>query len=79
MHLGGEPVDLSGQLRVHVWVVAVDQRGIGLSDKPRTGTTPAPWIVLLALGHRYEHRRLTPVVLSSYVATAMTGDGPGII
>ena len=23
-------------------VVAVDQRGIGLSDKPRMGTTPAP-------------------------------------
>ena len=26
----------------------------------------------------YEHRRLTPVVLSSYVATAMTGDSPGV-
>ena len=24
-------------------VVAVDQRGIGLSDNPRTGTTPPPW------------------------------------
>jgi pimeloyl-ACP methyl ester carboxylesterase len=24
-------------------VIAVDQRGIGLTDSPRTGTTPAPW------------------------------------
>jgi hypothetical protein len=30
------------------------------------------------LSLRYEHRRLTPVVLSSYVATTMTGDSPGI-
>jgi hypothetical protein len=33
-------------------------------------------LVLLILSLRYEHRRLTPAVLSSYVATAMTGDGP---
>lgn len=35
-------------------------------------------LALLALSLRYEHWRLTPVVLSSYVATAMTGDSPGI-
>ena len=35
-------------------------------------------LVLLALGLRYEHRRLTPVVLSSYTATAMSGDSPGL-
>jgi hypothetical protein len=40
------------------------------------GIGVAAGIVLLALGLRYEHRRLTPVVLSSYVATAMTGDSP---
>jgi hypothetical protein len=38
----------------------------------------AAGITLLAFSLRYEHRRLTPVVLSSYVATAMTGDSPGI-
>jgi pimeloyl-ACP methyl ester carboxylesterase len=26
-------------------VVVPDQRGIGLTDKPRTATTPAPWTV----------------------------------
>ena len=30
------------------------------------------------LSLRYEHRRLTPVVLSSSVPTAMTGDSPGV-
>jgi hypothetical protein len=35
-------------------------------------------LVLLALSLHYEHRRLTPVVLTSYVATAMTGDSPGV-
>jgi hypothetical protein len=42
------------------------------------GIGVAAGIVLLAFSLRYEHRRLTPVVLSSYVATAMTGDSPGI-
>jgi hypothetical protein len=41
------------------------------------GIGVAAGLALLALSLRYEHRRLTPVVLSSYVATAMTGDGPG--
>jgi hypothetical protein len=35
-------------------------------------------LALLVLSLRYEHRRLTPVVLSSYVATAMTGGSPGV-
>jgi hypothetical protein len=35
-------------------------------------------IAVLSLGLRYEHRRLTPVVLTSYVATAMSGDSPGV-
>jgi hypothetical protein len=35
-------------------------------------------LALLALSLHYEHRRLTPVVLTSYVATAMTGDSPGV-
>ena len=35
-------------------------------------------LALLVLSLRYEHRRLTPVVLSSYVAVAMTGDSPGV-
>jgi hypothetical protein len=38
----------------------------------------AAGLTLLALSLRYEHRRLTPVVLSSYVATAMTDDSPGV-
>jgi hypothetical protein len=42
------------------------------------GIGVAAGLALLALGLRYEHRRLTPVVLSSYLATAMTGDGPGV-
>jgi hypothetical protein len=42
------------------------------------GVGVAAGIVLLALGLRYEHRRLTPVVLSSYTATLMTGDSTGI-
>jgi hypothetical protein len=42
------------------------------------GIGVAAGIALLAFSLRYEHRRLTPVVLSSYVATAMTGDSPGI-
>jgi pimeloyl-ACP methyl ester carboxylesterase len=29
-------------------VVAVDQRGIGLSDSPPAGTTPPPWPVTLS-------------------------------
>jgi len=42
------------------------------------GIGVAAGLTLLALSLRYEHRRLTPVVLSSYLATAMTGDGPGV-
>jgi hypothetical protein len=42
------------------------------------GIGVAAGLVMLALSLRYEHRRLTPVVLTSYVATAMTGDSPGI-
>jgi hypothetical protein len=42
------------------------------------GIGVAAGLGLLALALRYEHRRLTPVVLSSYVATAMTGDSPGV-
>jgi hypothetical protein len=35
-------------------------------------------LALLVLSLRYEHRRLTPVVLSSYVAGAMSGDSTGV-
>ena len=35
-------------------------------------------LALLLLSLRYEHRRLTPVVLSSHVATVMTGDRPRV-
>ncbi len=35
-------------------------------------------LVLLALSLRYEHRRLTPVVLSSSRATALSGGNPGV-
>lgn len=42
------------------------------------GIGVAVGLILLALSLRYEHRRLTPVVLSSYVATAMTGSSPGV-
>jgi hypothetical protein len=42
------------------------------------GVGVAVGLALLALSLRYEHRRLTPVVLSSYVPTAMTGDSPGV-
>jgi hypothetical protein len=35
-------------------------------------------LAMLALALRYEHRRLTPVVLTSPAATALTGDHPGI-
>jgi hypothetical protein len=35
-------------------------------------------LALLALSLHYEHRRLTPVVLTSYAATVMTGDRPGV-
>jgi hypothetical protein len=42
------------------------------------GIGVAAGLALLVLSLRYEHRRLTPVVLSSYVATAMTGSGPGV-
>ena len=42
------------------------------------GVGVAAGLALLALSLRYEHRRLTPVVLSSYVATAMTDDSPGV-
>jgi hypothetical protein len=38
----------------------------------------AAGLVMLVLSLRFEHRRLTPYVLSSYVATAMTGDSPGV-
>jgi hypothetical protein len=42
------------------------------------GVGVATGLALLVLGLRYEHQRLTPVVVSSYVATAMTGDSPGV-
>ena len=42
------------------------------------GVGVAAGLALLALSLRYEHRRLTPVVLSSYVPTATTGDSPGV-
>jgi hypothetical protein len=42
------------------------------------GIGVAAGLVMLALSLLYEHRRLTPYVLSSYVATAMTGDSPGV-
>jgi len=35
-------------------------------------------LALLVLNLRYEHRRLTPVVLSSPAATIMSGDNPGL-
>jgi len=35
-------------------------------------------LAMLMLSLRYEHRRLTPVVLSSYVATAATDGSPGV-
>jgi hypothetical protein len=35
-------------------------------------------LATLVLSLRYEHRRLTPVVLSSYVATAATDGSPGV-
>jgi hypothetical protein len=35
-------------------------------------------LVLLTVSLRYEHRRLTPVVLSSPGATTMSGDNPGV-
>jgi hypothetical protein len=42
------------------------------------GVSVAAGRALLTLSLRYEHRRLTPVVLSSYVATATTGDSPEV-
>jgi hypothetical protein len=42
------------------------------------GIGVAAGLTLLLLGLHYEHRRLTPVVLSSYAATAMSGDSPGV-
>lgn len=42
------------------------------------GVGVAAGLILLALSLRYEHRRLTPVVLTSYAATAVTGDSPGV-
>jgi len=42
------------------------------------GIGVAAGLGVLALGLRYEHRRLTPAVLSSYVATANSGDNPGV-
>jgi hypothetical protein len=42
------------------------------------GIGVAAGLVLLALSLRYEHLRLTPVVLSSPAATTMSGDSPGI-
>ena len=40
------------------------------------GIGVAGGLAMLGLSLQYEHRRLTPVVLSSYVATAMSGDSP---
>jgi hypothetical protein len=42
------------------------------------GIGVAAGLTVLALGLRYEHLRLTPAVLSSYVATARSGDSPGV-
>jgi hypothetical protein len=42
------------------------------------GIGVAGGLVLLAFSLQYEHRRLTPAVLSSYAATAITGDEPGL-
>ena len=42
------------------------------------GIGVAVGLVLLALSLRYEHLRLTPVVLSSLAATTMSGDSPGL-
>jgi hypothetical protein len=42
------------------------------------GIGVAAGLVLLVLSLRYEHRRLTPVVLSSPAAISMTGDSPGV-
>jgi hypothetical protein len=42
------------------------------------GIGVAAGIVLLGLSLRYEHVRLTPVVLSSAAAITMSGDSPGI-
>jgi hypothetical protein len=42
------------------------------------GIGVAAGIALLSLSLRYEHRRLTPVVLSSYVATTMSGSSEGV-
>ncbi len=42
------------------------------------GAGVAAGLIILALSLRYEHRRLTPVVLSSPAATTMTGDNPGL-
>jgi hypothetical protein len=39
------------------------------------GIGVAAGLVLLVLSLRYEHRRLTPAVLSSYVSATTTGDG----
>jgi hypothetical protein len=42
------------------------------------GTGVAAGLALLALSLRYEHLRLTPVVLSSPTAITMSGDSPGV-
>jgi hypothetical protein len=42
------------------------------------GIGVAAGLALLALSLRYEHLRLTPVVLSSHAATTMTGSSPGV-
>jgi hypothetical protein len=42
------------------------------------GIGVAVGLALLALSLRYEHHRLTPVVLSSSAATTMTGSSPGV-
>ena len=42
------------------------------------GIGVAVGLALLAVSLRYEHRRLTHVVLSSYVATGLAGGSPGV-
>jgi hypothetical protein len=41
------------------------------------GTGVTAGLILFLLSLRYEHRRLTPAVLSSYLATAAPASHPG--
>jgi hypothetical protein len=52
--------------------------GVQIPLPGAAGIGVAAGLALLALSLRYEHRRFTPVVLSSNIATAMSGDSPGV-